>query len=263
MEDAGRNWIFQKQTKNIFYLLIFNIKSYKVLDEDEESKFRKKMATIEETLKGRNHYGFWESFAKLLGEKKQLKVGLIHGVSAQVWQDFISAYRSSAGKYANKIEFIRFESTLSDGELARTIEETANSGLHAVFLLRGGGSQEDLARVGRFESVMAITRANIPFYVAIGHSFDRMVSLIEKVADGHFATPSIAGGELGKLVFIISELENLKDEVRRAQMELKLKEQAQAYMRKPKEQHEERSILVWVILGILALLLILLFLLRK
>jgi type VI protein secretion system component VasF len=47
--------------------------------------------------------------------------------------------------------------------------------------------------------------------------------------------------------------------VRRAQTELKLKEQAQAYMRKPKEQ----PMLVWIILGILAFLLILLFLLRK
>jgi hypothetical protein len=35
---------------------------------------------------------------------------------------------------------------------------------------------------------------------------------MEKVADGHFPTPSIAGQELGKLVYLFSELESLKQE---------------------------------------------------
>jgi exonuclease VII large subunit len=86
----------------------------------------------------------------------------------------------------------------------------ANSGVHAVFLLRGGGAKGELARVGGFESIKAIIRGDIPFYIAIGHSFDRMVSLLEKAADGHFATPSIAGQELGKLVRVVSENEGLK-----------------------------------------------------
>ncbi len=87
--------------------------------------------------------------------------------------------------------------------------------MHAVFLLRGGGSKEELARVGGFESIKAIIRAYIPFYIAIVHSFDRMVSFIEKVADGHFATPSIAGQELGKLVRVASENESLRDGAKR------------------------------------------------
>jgi len=70
----------------------------------------------------------------------------------------------------------------------KTIEEVARSGVHAVFLLRGGGSKGELARVGGFESIKTIIRADIPFYIAIGHSFDRMVSLMEKAQ------------ELGKLV---------------------------------------------------------------
>ena len=173
------------------------------------------MAEVEDLLRNRNHYGFWETFSRLLKEKRALKVGLIHGNSAQVWQDFISAFRSAAGEYADRIELVRFESSLADGELARTIEKAANSGVHAVFLLRGGGSKEELARVGGFESIKAIIRADIPFYIAIGHSFDRMVSLMEKVADGNFATPSIAGQELGKLMRVVSENEGLKDGAKR------------------------------------------------
>jgi hypothetical protein len=201
------------------------VNSYKVLDEEKDREFQSMLAEVEARLRDRNHYGFWETFGRLLKEKKTVKVGLIHGNSAQVWQDFISAFRSAAGEYADRIEFMKFESSLSDGELARTIEEVANFGVHAVFLLRGGGSKGDLARVGGFESVMAIIRVNIPFYVAIGHSFDRMVSLIEKVADGVFATPSIAGQHLGWLVYLLSYLENLEDKTRNTEIELRLKEQ--------------------------------------
>jgi hypothetical protein len=205
---------FYKEDTAILYPAI-NVNSYKVLDEDKEREFQKRVAEVEGLLKGRNHYGFWESFSRLLKEQKALKVGLIHGRSAQVWQDFISAFRSAAGEYADRIEFVRFESSLADEELAKTVEKVANSSVHAVFLLRGGGSKGELARVGGFESLKAIIRADIPFYVAIGHSFDRMVSLMEKVADGHFATPSIAGQELGKLVRVVSENEGLKDTAKR------------------------------------------------
>ena len=200
---------FYKEDTAILYPAI-NVNSYKVLDEDKEREFQKRVAEVEALLRNRNHYGFWETFSRLLREKKTVKVGLIHGNSAQVWQDFISAFRSAAGEYADKVEFVRFEGSLSDGELAKTIEKAANSGVHAVFLLRGGGSKEELARVGGFESIKAIIRADIPFYIAIGHSFDRMVSLMEKVADGNFATPSIAGQELGKLMRVVSENENLR-----------------------------------------------------
>jgi len=200
---------FYKEDTAILYPAI-NVNSYKVLDEDKEREFQKRVAEVEALLRNRNHYGFWETFSRLLKEKRALKVGLIHGNSAQVWQDFISAFRSAAGEYADKVEFVRFEGSLSDGELAKTIEKAANSGVHAVFLLRGGGSKEELARVGGFESIKAIIRADIPFYIAIGHSFDRMVSLMEKVADGNFATPSIAGQELGKLMRVVSENENLR-----------------------------------------------------
>ena len=208
--------LFCKEDVAMVYPTI-TVNSWRVLDEDKEREFQKRVAEVEALLKERNHYGFWETFSRLLKEKKALKVGLIHGKSAQVWQDFISGFRSAAGEYADRIEFVRFETSLADEELAKTVEKVANSGVHAVFLLRGGGSKGELARVGGFESIKAIIRADIPFYIAIGHSFDRMVSLMEKVADGHFATPSIAGQELGKLVRVVSENENLRDGAKRKQ----------------------------------------------
>jgi hypothetical protein len=204
---------FVKEDVALVYPAI-NVNSFRVLEEDKEREFQRRLAELENLIRRKNHFGFWETFTRLLAENERLRIGLIHGNSAQVWQDFISGFRSAAGRYADRVEFVRFESSLLDGELAKTIEKAANSGVHAVFLLRGGGSQEELARIGGFESLLAVIRLNIPFYTAIGHSFDRMVSLMEKVADGHFPTPSLAGQELGKLVYLFSELESLKQELR-------------------------------------------------
>jgi hypothetical protein len=212
---------FVKEDVALVYPAI-TVNSFRVLEEDKEREFQKRLADLEALIRGRNHFGFWETFSRLLVENQKLRIGLIHGNSAQVWQDFISGFRGSAGRHADRVEFMRFESSLLDGELAKTIEKAANSGVHAVFLLRGGGSPEELARIGGFESLLAVIRLNIPFYTAIGHSFDRMVSLMEKVADGHFPTPSIAGQELGKLVYLFSELENLRQELRSKPVEVQV-----------------------------------------
>jgi hypothetical protein len=207
------------------------VNSFKVLNEEEdrefqeEREFQRMLAEVNARSRDRNQYIFWQTFKRLLKEEKPLRVGLIYGNSAQVPQDFIVGYEGAAGEYADRIEFVRFESSLADGELAKTIEEAANSEVHALFLLRGGGSPEELARVGGFESAMTILRTDIPFYVAIGHSFDRMVSLLEKVADGIFATPTKAGQELGTLVYLLSDLENLEDKARNTEIQLRFNEQ--------------------------------------
>jgi hypothetical protein len=262
----GANQHRTKDNTTIYPALLVN--SYKVLDEEKDREFQKMLAQVEDRLKGRKQYGFWQTFSRLLREEKDLRVGLIYGNSSQVPQDFITGYEGAAEEYANRIEFMRFESSLSDRELARTIEEAANSGVDALFLLRGGGSQQKLAMVGGFESVMAIISVNIPFYVAIGHSFDRMVSLIEKVADGHFATPSIAGQELGRLVSLLSNLKNLEDKAKNTEIEpLSLKEQLnlqqqQLLKQQPPEPPKAIPTWVWVLLGALGLIILLLLLMK-
>jgi hypothetical protein len=273
------------------------VNSFKVLNEEEdrefqeEREFQRMLAEVNARSRDRNQYIFWQTFKRLLKEEKPLRVGLIYGNSAQVPQDFIVGYEGAAGEYADRIEFVRFESSLADGELAKTIEEAANSEVHALFLLRGGGSPEELARVGGFESAMTILRTDIPFYVAIGHSFDRMVSLLEKVADGIFATPTKAGQELGTLVYLLSDLENLEDKARNTEIQLRFNEQQleqklnelrslreqlqlkeqqlQEYLtlkeqlkQQPPEPPKAIPTWVWVLLGALGLIILLLLLLK-
>jgi len=182
--------------------------SHNVLSEgDINQKIQQEIA---KAIREKEHFGFWEFFSRALEQKEVLIVGLIYGKSAQVGQDFKSAFRSSAGHYCDRVSFVEIESTLSDGELAKAIESAKQKNVDALFLLRGGGSQEELSRIGGIEAIRAVKKANLPFYTAIGHSYDRLSSDMERIADAAFATPSIAGTELGKLVRIFSELKELK-----------------------------------------------------
>lgn len=186
-----------------------NVISHNVLSEgDINQKIQQEIA---KAIREKEHFGFWEFFSRALEQKEVLIVGLIYGKSAQVGQDFKSAFRSSAGHYCDRVSFVEIESTLSDNELAKAIESAKQDyNVDALFLLRGGGSQEELSRIGGIEAIRAVKKANLPFYTAIGHSYDRLSSDMERIADAAFATPSIAGTELGKLVRFFSELKELK-----------------------------------------------------
>ena len=185
-----------------------NVNSYNVLFEgDINQKIQQEIA---KAIREKEHFGFWEFFSRALEQKEVLIVGLIYGKSAQVGQDFKSAFRVSAGPYFDRVYFVGIESTLSDDELAKAIESAKQKNVDALFLLRGGGSQEELSRIGGIEAIRAVKKANLPFYTAIGHSYDRLSSDMERIADAAFATPSIAGTELGKLVRFFSELKELK-----------------------------------------------------
>jgi hypothetical protein len=115
---------FVKEDVALVYPAI-NVNSFRVLEEDKEREFQRRLADLEALIRGRNHFGFWETFTRLLAENERLRIGLIHGNSAQVWQDFIIGFRGAAGKHADRVEFVRFESSLADGELAKTIEKAA------------------------------------------------------------------------------------------------------------------------------------------
>ena len=183
--------------------------SYKVLSEGENSQ--RIQQELAKALREKEYFGFWEFFSRALEQKEVLIVGLIYGKSAQVGQDFKTAFRSSAGVYWEKVDFIELETSLSDDELAKAIKRAKQISADAVFLLRGGGSKEELSRIGGVSALWAVAQANLPFYTAIGHSYDRANSIMEQIADGTFATPSIAGAELGRLVRFFAELQTLKN----------------------------------------------------
>lgn len=154
------------------------------------------------------NYGFYGYFEKIVKTKissnNKIHISVIHGKDAQTHKDFEQALFRELGNLKDVVSLSFYETSLSnDIDLANTIKNIRNS--DAIFIVRGGGKKEELEKIGGKETCKAIIENTIPVYVAIGHSLDKRVALIEKVAQTSFPTPSLAGTELGKLIRTVYE----------------------------------------------------------
>ena len=131
--------------------------------------------------------------------KDQMKCLLIHGKNAQTHQDFLINLKTEFPEYSKYADITTMETSLADNTLEQFIRENANS-YDVIFLVRGGGDSQELERIGGVRSAIAILDANVPFYMALGHSQDRNLSVLEKVADGIYHTPTALGIHFGKIL---------------------------------------------------------------
>ncbi len=193
-----------------------NVKSFKVLEDGQETSQR--LELLERLRQSRKERILIHELPKIANP---LRIVVIHGRSAQTQQDFYRGFFQSIGEFRNRVEFSFVETSLSDEELAQTIQELKEADFDAIFLVRGGGSQEELSKVGGLLSALAILELSKPFYIAIGHSLDRNLSLLELIADQSFDTPSLAGTYLGKAVRDHALVERLIEELEHTRGELK------------------------------------------
>lgn len=131
--------------------------------------------------------------------KDQVKCLLIHGKNAQTHQDFLINLKNEFTEYSKYVDIETIETSLADNALEQVIKQNAKN-YDAIFLVRGGGDSQELERVGGVKSAIAILDAKVPFYMALGHSQDRNLSVLEKVADGIYHTPTALGIHLGKML---------------------------------------------------------------
>jgi len=131
--------------------------------------------------------------------KDQMKCLLIHGKNAQTHQDFLINLKNEFTEYSKYVDIETIETSLADNALEQVIKQNAKN-YDAIFLVRGGGDSQELERVGGVKSAIAILDAKVPFYMALGHSQDRNLSVLEKVADGIYHTPTALGIHLGKML---------------------------------------------------------------
>jgi len=131
--------------------------------------------------------------------KDQMKCLLIHGKNAQTHQDFLINLKTEFPEYNKYAEITTMETSLADNTLEQVIKDNAK-GYDTIFLVRGGGDSQELERIGGVKTAIAILDANVPFYIALGHSQDRNLSVLEKVADGIYHTPTALGIHFGKML---------------------------------------------------------------
>lgn len=181
------------------------VKNIKVIKQGEQANLRQELRELIERHKPERI-----TLEDLVQAGFPLKILVIHGRNAQTHIDFKRGYSSSVGReYYNLVSFDFYETGLADEELAETLRNLNAQDYNAIFLVRGGGVEEELMRVGGYFSAKAILELGKPFYLAIGHSLDRNVSILEFCADQTFDTPSLAGVSLGKAVKKQAEMEKL------------------------------------------------------
>ncbi|SNZ15636.1 exodeoxyribonuclease VII large subunit [Hydrogenobacter hydrogenophilus] len=217
-----------------------NVKAFKVLEDGQETSQR--LELLERLRQSRKERILIHELPKIANP---LRIVVIHGRSAQTQQDFYRGFFQSIGEFRNRVEFSFIETSLSDEELAQTIQELKDQEFDAIFLVRGGGSQEELSKVGGLLSALAILELSKPFYIAIGHSLDRNLSLLELIADQSFDTPSLAGTSLGKAVRDHALIERLIEELGHTKEKLiyleKLKEENNTLKEQLMEKERERE----------------------
>ncbi|MCS7083515.1 MAG: hypothetical protein NZL90_00845 [Aquificaceae bacterium] len=175
--------------------------------KERAEAYDKFMQEIEKLMTKRTHRDFIEYFRSILKNQNSVRLLLIHGKSAQTHQDFLTGLKSSAGEHFNLLEIEMIETPLRDAELSKALSQYDPQKHDAVFVVRGGGPSEDLMLVGGDLCILEVLRKDIPLFVALGHSFDVGLSPLERVANYAFATPSLAGAQLGSLLRNLIALE--------------------------------------------------------
>jgi hypothetical protein len=184
--------------------------SYEIIEEtsDEEKKLKDKFSEKLNTFIPRIFNSIINSVINN-GSKRKLKCLVIHGQNAQTQYDFINSLRQSFPRYQDFVEIENLETNLNDESLEKVIREKGPN-YDIIFLVRGGGPSEDLSKIGGIKSAIAVLDVGKPFFIAIGHSQDRNISLLEKVCDYAYHTPSALGTQFGEALKIEIEKEEIK-----------------------------------------------------
>lgn len=133
----------------------------------------------------------------LLNRQKQLRLkdlpyrlAVISAEGAAGYGDFRRHLLENDYGYAYEADLYpaAMQGEAAAASIARALEEAGDKGYDAILILRGGGSELDLACFDEYELAAAIARCPCPVFTAIGH--DRDVHVADQVANTAVKTPT-------------------------------------------------------------------------
>ena len=134
--------------------------------------------------------GYMEMQKELALPDLPYRLAVITSQTAAGYQDFRNHLVNNPGGYAFRLDL--FEA-LMQGEQApasimEALEEAGEKGYDAILVLRGGGSELDLACYDDYDLAVAIATCPVPVVTAIGH--DKDVHIADMVAHASVKTPT-------------------------------------------------------------------------
>lgn len=150
----------------------------------EQALERKKI--LEALRKG----GYLEMQQELALPDIPRRLALITSSSAAGYQDFRNHLLNNPEGYAFQLELFQalMQGEQAPASIAEALEEAAKQEPDAILILRGGGSELDLACFDDYDLAVSIAGCPVPVVTAIGH--DKDVHMADLVAHASVKTPT-------------------------------------------------------------------------
>ncbi len=134
--------------------------------------------------------GYMDMQKELALPELPYRLAVITSNTAAGYQDFRRHLLNNPEGYAFQLDLYE---ALMQGEQAPSsimdaLEEAAEEGYDAILILRGGGSELDLACFDDYELAIAIATCPVPVMTAIGH--DKDLHIVDMVANTFVKTPT-------------------------------------------------------------------------
>lgn len=120
------------------------------------------------------------------------RVGVISSTGAAGYADFLKILNNRWQGVEVHVADVQVQGEAAPGQIVRAVEyfNEMKQPVEVLVIIRGGGSQDDLAAFNDERLVRAIAASRTPTLVGVGHEVD--VSLADLAADVRAATPSNA-----------------------------------------------------------------------
>ena len=123
-----------------------------------------------------------------------LRIGLITANHSAAFSDFTKTLSASPFAFKVIVAAASMQGARLEQEVLAALEALIQVGVEVICLVRGGGSQVDLAWFDNERLARAIAAAPVPVWVGIGHEID--VGVLDFVAHTSFKTPTAVAEHL-------------------------------------------------------------------
>jgi exodeoxyribonuclease VII large subunit len=151
-----------------------------------------------ELLRSLRSEGLLDANRALVMPEVPLRVGLVASKGTEGYNDFLGMLDASGFGFRVALVRASVQGTTAPREVTAGISTLPARGCDVICIIRGGGSQADLATFDDERIARAIATCPIPVLTGIGHTGD--VSIADLVAHESFRTPTACAEALATIV---------------------------------------------------------------
>ncbi len=164
---------------------------YDIRPNVSENAIEMKRKSILKKLEKR---GVLENNKKIIAPHIIRRMGLITSPNSAAYSDFVKTVQQSDFGFSIQFYPVSVQGEKSEKEIVGALTFLEEQDLDVVCLIRGGGSQVDLAWLDNEAIALKIADYSLPVWVGIGHEIDKGV--LDVVSNRDFKTPTAVADEI-------------------------------------------------------------------